>query len=208
MVVEVPAEYRRADQAPDRGIARPAARGAGRDLPHRDLRFPGAVCGTAPARHRIPQPHFRTDPLPGECQSARLLSLVGHPGRHADRPGAGRHGPQPGGATTAPATFPGRGKSFFLHDLLRNVIFAESGWVSLDRNAVRRAAIFRYGAMAPIALASLAMLGAWGWSYTSNKSLISSAGRRRRGLPDRRQGRAQPQGDFRGRGDLRQRPRR
>ena len=70
----------------------------------------------------------------------------------------------------------GRGKSFFLHDLLKNVIFAESGWVSLDRNAVRRAALFRYGAMGAIAVASLAMLGAWGWSYASNKSLISSAG--------------------------------
>jgi type VI secretion system protein ImpL len=70
----------------------------------------------------------------------------------------------------------GRGKSFFLHDLLRNVIFAESGWVSLDRNAVRRAAIFRYGAMATIGVASLAMLGAWAWSYSSNKALISTAG--------------------------------
>ena len=46
----------------------------------------------------------------------------------------------------------------------------------LDSNAVRRAALFRYGAMATIAVASLAMLGAWGWSYTSNKSLISTAG--------------------------------
>ncbi len=70
----------------------------------------------------------------------------------------------------------GRGKSFFLHDLLRNVIFAESGWVSLDRNAVRRAALFRYGGMAAIAIASLAMLGAWGWSYARNKALISAAG--------------------------------
>ena len=70
----------------------------------------------------------------------------------------------------------GRGKSFFLHDLLRNVIFAESGWVSLDRNAVRRAAIFRYGAMTTVAVASLAMLGAWAWSYSSNKALISTAG--------------------------------
>src|SRR4029450_9570560 len=56
----------------------------------------------------------------------------------------------------------GRGKSFFLHDLLRNVICAESGWVSLDRNAVRRAALFRYGGVAAIAIASLALLGAWG----------------------------------------------
>jgi type VI secretion system protein ImpL len=68
----------------------------------------------------------------------------------------------------------GRGKSFFLHDLLKNVIFAESGWVSLDRAAVRRASVLRYGAMAAIALVSLGMLGAWGWSYANNKALIAS----------------------------------
>src|SRR5262245_32885542 len=68
----------------------------------------------------------------------------------------------------------GRGKSFFLHDLLRNVIFAESGWVSLDRRAVQRAAILRYGTMALIGIATLGTLGAWGWSYASNKALIAS----------------------------------
>ncbi len=68
----------------------------------------------------------------------------------------------------------GKGKSFFLHDLLRNVIFAESGWVSLDKGAVRRAAILRYGTMALVGVVSLAVLAAWGWSYASNKALIAS----------------------------------
>ena len=68
----------------------------------------------------------------------------------------------------------GRGKSFFLHDLLKNVIFSESGWVSLDRAAVRRASALRYSAMAVIALVSLGMVGAWGWSYANNKALIAS----------------------------------
>ncbi|MBA3448303.1 MAG: type VI secretion system membrane subunit TssM, partial [Pseudaminobacter sp.] len=70
----------------------------------------------------------------------------------------------------------GRGKSFFLHDLLKQVIFAESGWVSLDRNAVRRSAVLRYGGMMAVALVSILVLGAWGWSYAGNKALISSAG--------------------------------
>ena len=68
----------------------------------------------------------------------------------------------------------GRGKSFFLHDLLKNVIFAESGWVSLDRAAVRRAQILRYGTMGAIGLVSVALLGAWAWSYANNKALIAS----------------------------------
>jgi type VI secretion system protein ImpL len=70
----------------------------------------------------------------------------------------------------------GRGKSFFLHDLLTQVIFAESGWVSFDKGAVRRAALLRYGGMAAIACISVLTLGAWGWSYASNRALISAAG--------------------------------
>ena len=48
-----------------------------------------------------------------------------------------------------PRSCSGQGKSFFLHDLLTKVIFAEAGWVSRDMNAVRRAAIVRYGALRP-----------------------------------------------------------
>ena len=95
LVSQVPAEYdaltkRLTEELPDRlheepdAISRIAIFG-----------FPGAVCRAAPARHRIPQPHLRADPLPGQRQSARLLSLVRHPGRHADRSGAGRHGQEP-----------------------------------------------------------------------------------------------------------------
>ena len=46
--------------------------------------------------------------------------------------------------------------------------------MSLDRGAVRRAAILRYSTMALIAVVSLAAIGAWGWSYASNKALIAS----------------------------------
>jgi type VI secretion system protein ImpL len=68
----------------------------------------------------------------------------------------------------------GTGKSFFLHDLLKKVIFAEAGWVSFDKGAVRRAAFLRYGGMAAVGLVFVSALGAWGWSYAQNKSLIDA----------------------------------
>lgn len=68
----------------------------------------------------------------------------------------------------------GTGRSFFLHDLLKSVVFAESGWVSYDRRAVRLANAGRYGTLAAITLATLAVLGAWSWSYFRNKALITS----------------------------------
>ena len=68
----------------------------------------------------------------------------------------------------------GTGKSFFLHDLLTSVIFAESGWVSYDRSAERRAAIARYGGLGAIALIAAAALGTLALSFTANRSLIAS----------------------------------
>ncbi|MCA0012054.1 type VI secretion system membrane subunit TssM [Mesorhizobium sp. B292B1B] len=68
----------------------------------------------------------------------------------------------------------GTGKSFFLHDLLTDVIFAESGWVSSDRSADRRAAIVRYCGLAAIALTATAILGALAVSFAGNRSLIAS----------------------------------
>lgn len=68
----------------------------------------------------------------------------------------------------------GTGKSFFLHDLLTGVIFAESGWVSYDRSAERRAAIARYGGLGAIALITAAALGTLALSFAANRSLIAS----------------------------------
>jgi type VI secretion system protein ImpL len=76
--------------------------------------------------------------------------------------------------SNAQAHLSGTGKSFFLHDLLTKVIFAESGWVSYDRSVDRRAAIVRYGSFGIVALAAVAMLGAWGLSFATNRSLIAS----------------------------------
>ncbi|MFC3321613.1 type VI secretion system membrane subunit TssM [Mesorhizobium cantuariense] len=68
----------------------------------------------------------------------------------------------------------GTGKSFFLHDLLTDVIFAESGWVSYDKSAERRAAIARFGSLGAIALIAAAALGTLALSFTANRSLIAS----------------------------------
>lgn len=78
------------------------------------------------------------------------------------------------GTAVAPEHLSGTGKSYFLRDLLTRVIFAESGWVSRDMAAVRRAAILRYAAMAAIALVAIGAVGAWGVSFASNRALIQS----------------------------------
>lgn len=74
----------------------------------------------------------------------------------------------------AQAHLSGTGKSFFLHDLLSRVIFAESGWVSYDRAADRRVAIARYAGLVAIAAVAAAGLGVLGLSFTTNKSLVAA----------------------------------
>ncbi|MER9143375.1 type VI secretion system membrane subunit TssM [Mesorhizobium sp. M0871] len=76
----------------------------------------------------------------------------------------------------AQAHLSGTGKSFFLHDLLSRVIFAESGWVSYDRAADRRVAIARYAGLTAIAAIAIAALGVLGLSFTTNKSLVAATG--------------------------------
>ncbi len=68
--------------------------------------------------------------------------------------------------------YSGQAKSFFLHDLLKKVIFAEAGWVSRDMSAVRRGAVIWYGSIAAITLFCLGAVGVWGWSYYQNRALI------------------------------------
>lgn len=75
----------------------------------------------------------------------------------------------------ATGLFSGKGKSFFLHDLMTKVIFGEQGWVSYDRNAVRRSSFFRIGVTSAMVLASLTMLGAWSYSYFQNRALVGAA---------------------------------
>ena len=72
----------------------------------------------------------------------------------------------------ASPAYSGRAKSFFLGDLLTKVIFGEAGWVSVNREAVRRSRILRYGGYSLIGLASLAVLSGWWVSYLANSKLI------------------------------------
>jgi type VI secretion system protein ImpL len=66
----------------------------------------------------LPAPGVRTHALQDQRHSARLLLHLGHARRHAHRPGAGRD-QQPGMGGFAAGFMSGRGKSFFIHDLLR-----------------------------------------------------------------------------------------
>ncbi|ORE97227.1 type VI secretion system membrane subunit TssM [Aurantimonas sp. 22II-16-19i] len=92
----------------------------------------------------------------------QLLGAMVEAGTGADRRGAAVGG-----------LMSGLGKSFFLHDLLKKVIFAEAGLVSHDRRAVLRGLAVRYGAFAAIGIATLALAGLWGLSYVGNRALIS-----------------------------------
>lgn len=79
------------------------------------------------------------------------------------------------GASASGAGLSGRGKSYFLHDLLRKVIFAEAGWVSYDKRAVRREAVLRYGALTMIALVTVGLVAIWGASFYYNRALVRTA---------------------------------
>ncbi len=68
----------------------------------------------------------------------------------------------------------GTGKSFFLHDLLAKVVFAESGWVSFDKSAERRARLGRFAGITAVGLGIAAALGALGVSFKANRELVAS----------------------------------
>lgn len=75
----------------------------------------------------------------------------------------------------APAFMSGQGKSFFIHDLLKRVIFEERDWVSHDVRAVRRAAILRGLGLGFIGITTVGLLGALGLSYWLNRDLVANA---------------------------------
>ena len=79
------------------------------------------------------------------------------------------------GASFQPAFMSGKGKSYFLHDLLKKVIFEESDWVSHDARAVRRSAALRTLAVSLITVVTLGAMGAFGWSFWQNASLLQTA---------------------------------
>jgi type VI secretion system protein ImpL len=72
------------------------------------------------------------------------------------------------------AMMSGRGRSYFLNELLTKVIFAEQGWVSYDRAAVRRAAVLRWGGAGAMLTAAAVLGTGWGFSYFANRDLIGA----------------------------------
>ena len=75
------------------------------------------------------------------------------------------------------AAYSGVGKSFFLHDLLANVVFGEAGWVSTNLAAVRRSFALRTAGFALVFLATIGVLGLWWMSYARNAALITATER-------------------------------
>ncbi len=68
----------------------------------------------------------------------------------------------------AAAIAPGRGKSFFLHRLLKNVVFAERGLGTLDLKAERRRHALRITAMAAMGVLATAVIVGWAVSRARN----------------------------------------
>ena len=66
------------------------------------------------------------------------------------------------------AIAPGRGKSFFLHRLLKDVVFAERGLGALDPVAERRRRMLRAGAMAGMGVLTVAVVVGWAISRWNN----------------------------------------
>lgn len=74
-----------------------------------------------------------------------------------------------------PAFMSGKGKSFFLHDLLKTVIFAERDWVSHDARAVRRTRIWRSVGLGVVTTVSVGVMALLGWSFWRNATLLQVA---------------------------------
>jgi type VI secretion system protein ImpL len=68
----------------------------------------------------------------------------------------------------ASAIAPGRGKSFFLHRLLKDVVFAERGLGATNAAAERRRRVLRLSAAGAMALASVAVVVGWAVSRARN----------------------------------------
>lgn len=76
------------------------------------------------------------------------------------------------------AAAPGRGKSFFLHRLLRDVVFAERGLGIVDPAAERRRRVVRAAVAAVIALFSTAVVVGWAVSRARNLDYAATVAER------------------------------
>ncbi|MEQ8782026.1 MAG: type VI secretion system membrane subunit TssM [Roseibium album] len=76
------------------------------------------------------------------------------------------------GTSYQAAALSGQGKSYFLRDLLNQVIIGEAGWVTHNRRVVRMATAARIAAYTVIVLATLGLGSLWTISYLNNRALI------------------------------------
>jgi type VI secretion system protein ImpL len=116
-----------------------------------------------PARHHIEASLRGFYFTSGTQQGTPIDQLLASMERSFDAPGQ--------------AQMSGTGRSFFLHDLLQQVVFPEAGWVSSDRQAQRRVAVARFAGLAMVVLVGASALGAIGWSFLANQALVASTGR-------------------------------
>lgn len=72
----------------------------------------------------------------------------------------------------------GRGKSFFLHRLLRDLVFAERGLANVNPAAERRRRLLRASALAAIAVVSVGVLLGWAVSRSNNLELSAKVAER------------------------------
>jgi type VI secretion system protein ImpL len=68
----------------------------------------------------------------------------------------------------------GKGRSFFLTDLINKVIIGEAAWVSTDRAALRRQRLISAAGYGALALACIGAIGAWWTSYGRNRTLVDA----------------------------------
>ena len=76
------------------------------------------------------------------------------------------------------ATYSGKGRSYFLTDLINKVIIGEAAWVSTDWRAVRRALILKVAACSALFLIAAGLTTAWWISYVHNRDLIAETNTR------------------------------
>ena len=78
-----------------------------------------------------------------------------------------------GAEEVAGASYSGKGRSYFLTDLINKVIIGEAAWVSTDWRAVRRALILKAAAYTAIFALAAGSVAAWWVSYSHNRDLIA-----------------------------------
>jgi len=71
------------------------------------------------------------------------------------------------------ATIAGRGRSYFLQRLLKEVVFAEQGLVGINLKEERRRRLLRTGAMAAMGVFTVALTAGWLVSFARNKAYIA-----------------------------------